>query len=151
MCICTYVYIYIYICLPLMFVRQLSSFRRRLSSYALSQLSSLETHPPVVYARTLLAPSRRKRPSAEGSQVYVVTRACRNPLQNSPWYWSQSKTTDEEMKGGIHGQTSVVHAYTSRMGPVIVFLLSQEISMRFPTVFRQPLIYASVSTEAQGL
>ena len=34
---------------------------------------------------------------------------------------------------------TVVHAYTKKLRPIIVFLLSQRNSMRFPTVFRQPL------------
>ena len=34
---------------------------------------------------------------------------------------------------------SVFHAYISKLMPAIGFLLSRKISMRFPTVFRQPL------------
>ena len=33
----------------------------------------------------------------------------------------------------------VLHAYTSKLRPAIVFLSSHKLSMRFPTVFRQPL------------
>ena len=43
-----------------------------------------------------------------------------------------------EISNSMKPHPSVLHAYTNSMGLVIVFL-SQEISMRFPTAFRQPL------------
>ena len=47
-----------------------------------------------------------------------------------------------DVSNSMKSHPSDVHAYTSELRPAIGFCLSPKYSMRLPTSFRQPLVYA---------
>ena len=119
--------------------------RGRLDAKARTEASGSHNFP---HSAPLPPPTRGNFSVADGHQPlwtgrWIIIKECRGALlpPGQPAMRGWRNTVELvlfEISNSMKPYPSVFHAYTSNMGPVIVFL-SQEISMRFPTAFRKPL------------